>query len=1091
MCRLSAMSTGDLLPFTKRRRPWPCAGALTVLAFALLSPDLVTAQDAELRGVVTDQSGAVVPGAAVAVVLPATGLRRNVTTDARGRYVIPFLTLGTYAITVELDGFQPVRRAGVVLEAGAQIELDVVLLPAALTEVIEVTGGGTLIDETPGIGLVLDRDLLSNMPLEGRSLQALVRLAPGVVSVGTDGLFSIDGNRTTSNGFTIDGVSANVATPRAPVLAPRAGRRVGPTGDTDTNAAGANASLGGFSGGSDIVQLEAVDQVRVQTAGYSAQYGRQPGGQVQLITRSGTNQFTGSAFEYFRTSALDARDRFTRTVTPRARPSYTQHQFGGVFGGPITRDRTFFFGSYEGRQMGTPQPARQLRVPAERLRNDPALSPVLRQLLAAYPMPHDAEFVDSQGRLLGAAPYYDTSTSIQRSHAYSIKIDGNLGQRLALTGRWNQGVTARTSYMLAQESDNRSHVGTMTVNARSILTSRLLSEFSGNYSRTATDNGTQLMDRLGVTPLGVRDLVPGVAPESSRIRISLPGSVQDYALGPTVANRQVQTNLVENISWNIGRHGLRFGADFRRLTPVYGPTEYSSTVTFNTIESFLSSRADQLSIASFDQVQLAVSSFSAYAQDTFRVNGRLTIDAGLRWEINPAPKGLDKPLFTLQGFPNLTALQLAPAGTPLYRTPWNEVAPRVGGAYRLRQSPAHSTLARASFGLYFDLGTGATATAARMFPYHRSVRRTGVPFPADDGQAAAPAPLSLDPPYMGQDFTIVAPHNVLPRTWQWSSGIEQALGAGQRLAATYTGQAGRRLLRRYFYAFDAVRPVNPSFPSARLNITRNDPGWGDSSDYHALQIQYVRRLSRGLQALANYTFARATDSGSDDATVNLENNATRPTYYYGYSRFDRRHAVNTSVTYNLPSPRTARWLLGGWSTDVSARLQSAAPLTVTYGYTDPVDTITYTYRVDVVAGEPVWLKDPQAIGGRRLNPTAFRVPAGAFGAGSRNQVTHGNEQRNGVRGFGAWYADIVVQKEVRLATRRTLQIRAQAHNVFNHRNVSQPDTSIGTVIGATGQFIPAPLFGRVTQSFGGGGGLGSAVSTGGARTVQLALRVTF
>jgi hypothetical protein len=350
--------------------------------------------------------------------------------------------------------------------------------------------------------------------------------------------------------------------------------------------------------------------------------------------------------------------------------------------------------------------------------------------------------------------------------------------------------------------------------------------------------------------------------------------------------------------------------------------------------------------------------------------------------------------------------------------------------------------------------------------------------------------LSLEPPYVNQDFTIVAPGNTLPRTWEWSASVEQSFSGAQRLTAAYTGHSGRQLLRRYFYAFDMQRPVNPALPGARLNVTRNDRGWGDSSDYHALQVQYVRRLSRGVQALANYTLAHATDSGSDDSTVNLSDNATRPTFYYGVSRFDRRHAFNSSVTWNLPNPRRLRRLLGGWGIDVNARVQSAPPLTVTYNYTDPIDNINYSYRVDVTPGESMWIRDGKAPGHRRLNAAAFAIPSSAYG--SRNEVTHGNERRNGLRGFSTWSADGLLQKELRLVASRTVQLRAEVHNVFNHPNFSQPDTSLGTVIGATGQFIPGPLFGRIT----GTGGVvaapgGGANATGGARTIQLAVRFGF
>lgn len=1056
-----------------------------------------SAQDAELQGVVRDQSSAVVPGASVTIVAPANGAHRTLKTDAAGHYVFSFLSPGVYDVTATLTGFQPVTRAGVPIDSGSRIVLELVLAPARISETIAVAAASS-VDESPGDATVIDRDFLDNMAIDNRALQSLILLAPGVVGVGTsssDLEFSVDGNRTTSNAVTIDGVSANIAAPRI-----GGGRQVGApfrqvtTGDTDTNASGANAaSLGGFTGGSDVVQLDALEQIRVQTSAYSAQYGRQPGAQVQLVTRSGTNRFSGSGFEYFRSSALDARDFFSNANPQARRGPYDQNQFGGVSGGPVIRDRLFYFLSYEGRVMGNPQPARQMRVPSADLRADDSLSVLMRQVLSAYPMPDGPEFFDSQGRPIGAAPYYDGSESLQRSNSYSVKVDHNFGPRLLLTGRWSRGVSRRTSYLLAQRTATGSDARTMTLNARSVLRARLLNEVSANYSSNTSDNLSELTDRLGVTPLDVWDLVPPFAPASSSSTISLPGQVQDYTIGPAVANRQVQAQVVDNVSWNSGRHGYRFGIDARRLTPVYGPTEYRSSVTFNALPSLLANRADLLTIASSDPVRLGIVNFSAFAQDTMRLTSRLTLDYGARWEVNPAPKGLNHPLYTVTGFPDLTALGLAAPGTPLYPTRWAKVAPRIGTAYRWRQAGQQITLLRGSFGLFYDLGSGATATAARMFPYNRSISRSNVPFPPDDARAAEAAPLSLDPPYTRQDFTIVAPGNTLPRTWEWSMSVDQSFSGAQRLTATYTGHAGRQLLRRYFYAFDLARPINPAFPGARLNVTRNDRGWGDTSDYHALQVQYVRRLSRGIQALANYTLARATDSGSDDATVNLADNATRPTFYYGLSRFDRRHSFNSSVTWNLPGSRRLRALLSGWGIDVNARVQSAPPLTVTYGYTDPVDTINYAYRVDVVEGQPVWIKDGTAPGHRRLNAAAFAVPSSAYGA--RNEVTHGNEARNGLRGFGTWSADGVLQRQVRLPANRTVQLRAEVHNVFNHPNFSQPDTSLGTVIGATGQFIPGPLFGRITGTGGAlggpGGGGGAASPTGGARTIQLGLRVTF
>jgi len=1051
-------------------------------------PTLGAAQDAALRGTVSDPSGAPVADARVLIRGTDRAFETAVATDERGRFALAPLAPGTYDLVVEVSGFEPVRRA-LLAAPGAALDVDLGLRPAGVSEAVAVSAS-FLRDDRSTAALVLGRDFLDHLTFESRSLQSIVALAPGVVPQG-DGLFSADGGRTTTNYVTIDGASANIGVPR---MAPtQVGLRPLPGAETDTNASGAHAVLGGFAGGSELVQLEALEQVRVETSAYGARYGRQSGAQVQLVSRSGTNEFTGSAFEYLRDSRLDARDWFSNANPRVRRAPYRQQQFGGVFGGPIARNRAFFFLSYEGRQRDSAPAVREFRVPSIELRTAPTLAPELARLLHAYPLPDGPDFLDAQGQPLGAAPFYDGAPGHQGSNAYSAKVDYAVGPRLLLSVRWNQGLSDRTGFVLAQRNQNAGDTRTVTLNGRSTLSARLLHEWTVNYSRNAADNGSTITDRFDISPISDRLLLPAFAPASASVLVSLPGSVQDYTLGPSVANRQVQLHLVDSVSWNTLRHSLRFGVDLRRLTPTYGPTEYRSVVTFNTIESLLANRADQLAIGSSDQVQLGVIAFSAYAQDTFQATRRLSVDYGLRWEVNPAPQGLDRPLFTLEGFPDLRLLRLAPAGTSLYPTRWGELAPRMGAAYRLRDGASRSTVLRGAFGLHHDLGTGATATAARMFPYNRTVRRSGVPFPTDDRLAAAAPALSLDPPYRAQDFTVVDSRHALPRTWQWSAGVDQSFGA-ERVSVVYAGRAGRRLLRRYFYAFEGARPVNPDFPGARLNITRNDPGWGDNSDYDALQAQYARRLSRGLQVLASYTLARATDSGSDDATVNLADSATTPTYYYGYSRFDRRHNVNLSAMYLVPAAPVARALLRDWSINLSVYAQSAPPLNVTYAYRDPVDNLLYPYRADVVREEPIWIADGRAPGGRRLNPAAFRVPASARTAPSRNLVSHGAQTRNSVRGFASWQADLALQRQLRMGGRRALQLRAEAYNVLNRPNFAQPDASVGTLVGATGQFIPAALFGRITGSGGPGlpgGGIGPAMATGGARTVQLVLRLHF
>ena len=474
---------------------------------------------------------------------------------------------------------------------------------------------------------------------------------------------------------------------------------------------------------------------------------------------------------------------------------------------------------------------------------------------------------------------------------------------------------------------------------------------------------------------------------------------------------------------------------------------------------------------------------SLFAQDTWRTTPRLTFSYGLRYELNPAPSG-DRLPYLVQGMDDPLTATLAPEGTQPFETAKANFAPRVGATYLLTNDGR--TVLRGGFGVFHDLGTGTALRGYSGFPFNSSRVTTGQPFPAP-ASALEPAPFNTAAPYSAQFFTF-DPDLELPYTLQWNATIERAIGANQSITASYVASAGRRLLRNDGYANrviggQQITLLNPALftNAATVFYTYN----GSESDYRSLQLQYQRRLSRGLQALASYTWALSEDNASDEASANLIPGGVNqfvvdPNQDFGPSDFDIRHNFLASLTYDIPAPgtnATVRAILGGWGVDGIFRARSGSPVTVITPAADPLN-LTTPRRVDVVPDQPQWLDDPLAPAGRRLNPAAFAIPAAG------RQGTLG---RNSLRSFSAWQLDLSLRRRFRLAGDMRLEMRADVFNVLNHANFGEPD---GTLSSTT--------FGRATnmlnRALGAGGtsgGLNPLYQIGGPRSVQLSARLLF
>ena len=1008
-------------------------------------------------------------------------MQRHATTGSEGEFTVPLLPPSRYTLTAQREGFATLEVRNIVLNVGDRQALRIRLRVGEVGEsvtIIDALDSRVERSMSSAVSTVVNRRFVENLPLNGRSFQSLFELAPGSVLTRTNfneqGQFSVNGQRANANYFTVDGVSANVGV--------SAGAAPGQA------ASGGLPALTVLGGANNLVSLDALEEFRLLTSSYAPEFGRTPGAQVAIVTRSGSNELHGSAFEYFRGGGLDANDWFANS-RGLPRPAIRQHDFGATLGGRLVRNRAFFFASYEGMRLRQPQVA--LPELPSRAARDGAPAQV-RPHLKAFPAPNGADL--DNGFAEFTASYSDPS----RFDAASLRLDFVAAQALTLFARYSNapsrtsqrggvGTPGQTGQSLNTITRTALDTETLTAGATWARGPRVTGDLRFNWSRVRGETELVLDDFGGAAPPDPALLFPPFAGrESSGFQVTLRGGLNSgFGTGKNVSNFQRQINLVGNVSVVGAGHELKFGVDYRRLAPVYGPLNYAQTVVFgdpNTngvTAASTTGRAFQIKVtADAEPREPLFTNFSAYAQDAARITERLTVVYGLRWELNPPPteRNGNHPLvvrgfegavgFFFGSFQPLRVITVAPRGTPLWQTTYNNFAPRAGLAYLL--SPERGTTLRGGFGIFYDLGTGQAGQAfGSVSPYTRERLLSNVPFPLDPA-SAEPPPINLDPPY-GTVFAFARGLR-LPRTFQWSAAVEQPFGAHQSLSVSYVGAAGRSLLRQ-----TALLRPNPNFGLIRL-VSNNS-----KSDYHGLQAVYARRLSKGLQAHASYTWSHSIDDDSDDSasglifTDSFDVRAER-----GPSTFDVRHSLSAAASYDLPGagrgvPGGA--LLRGWSLDAIFRARTATPVNVLHTTGVFLGDLVEARRPDLVGGVPVYLEDPSAPGGRRLNPAAFRLVVG-------RQGTLG---RNALRGFGLTQLDLAVRRQFALTERVRLQLRAEFFNVFNHPNFGDPVGDLGS-----------RLFGLSTQTLarslgtgGVNGGLSPLYQVGGPRSVQLALRLNF
>ncbi|MDX2178607.1 MAG: carboxypeptidase regulatory-like domain-containing protein [Bryobacteraceae bacterium] len=1035
--------------------------------FTLVAP--IFAQDTStLTVLVGDPSNAMVPGAKLVLVDTRRGAVRQGLTGESGTFIFDYLPPSTYSLEASKVGFvtQKIASIPLLVRDRQTFRFDLQVSPAASSSIqVSAEAEGVSADATAGTSL--DQKYLQHLPVNGRNAESLILMAPGITSAaggrgGAGGGFNANGLRSNANYYTLDGVSVNSSVAGGPA----GGGPPGPGGGGPPPGAAAGPST-------ELISIDAMQEMRVQTSAFAPEFGRTPGAQVSMTSRGGTNQVRGSLFYYFRNDRLDANDWFANN-SGFGRGKLRQSRPGGVLGGPILPNRTFFFASYEGLRLTAPQTT-IASVPSMETRR--TARPAFRPYLDAFPQPNGALLED------GAAQFRAVVSNPSTTDTGSVRIDHTINSKWTMFARYSYSPStseARGSDLFSPNvvlnRDGRSHTGTLSVTTQ--VGSAAINDLRVNFSRFSSQSQTRMDNFGGATPLSPTLVLPrGTTVEDGDFSLNALG-LAGYSIASRSGNIQEQINVVNSFSKLVGTHQYKLGLDYRRIMPTNERKPYSASVTFDGLSTdeggLLSGTALNAVVSSnLTSVYPLYTNFSAYFQDTWRASERTTLTYGARWDVNPPPKAR-------QGPQPLARAQSTIAGVtqnePLYNTRWFDIAPRVGLSYQIDTTQGREMVFRSGLGIFYDVGYGVSAGAFSGAPYtaQRTISESAFPIPATD---LAPPALPATRPY----GSITAAENDLksPLVTQWNMTVERWFGRQQMLSVGYAGTMGRRLLRV---------ETQPSFSDA-FDILRLSTN-GASSDYHGLQVQFRRRLASNVQMQLGYTYAHSIDSASNDAGfggggfASLFGGGER-----GSSDYDIRHNVNFSGSWRMPSPKflIARQLFGGWYTDWVVTARTGLPFDVqgvSETTSEDEDDDDFPFPRGLFAqvrpdynGLPVWIADAGVPGGKRLNKDAFESPEG-FG--------QGNLGRNAIRGFPAWQADVSLRRDIGITERIRLNISAQAFNILNHANFANPSPFEGSN-------LSSPNFGVVTRMMnqGFGGGISSTYRSGGARSIELSLRLQF
>lgn len=1027
----------------------------TLSVFILLSLSLAAfAQTAQFTGRVTDPSQAVVRGGDIRVVNQATGVERRVKTNSDGSYTVPFVSPGTYQVFVQANGFSTAVSEPLIVTVGQALVFDVQLKIGSSSQEVTVDAGSQILNTTDAtVGTVIDRKFVENIPLNGRSFQDLILLTPGVTTnspqstgaSGATGEFSVNGQRTESNEYIVDGVSANT------------GGYVYGYGTAGTSGSLPSATALGTT--QSLVSVDGLQEFRVASSSYSAEYGLSPGGQFAFATRSGTNLLHGTAFDYLRNNYFDANNWFNDNLGVPV-TALRQNDFGGTLGGPIWlpklydgRNRSFFFFSYEGLRLTQPQAATTYYVPSASLRqSSPA---TLQPVLNAFPV------ATGSGLSNGLAPFVQTDSNPSSIDSTSIRLDQQITPKLKAFYRFGNTQSATQTRLLSVFSLTSQTNSVNTLGVTWVLSERIANEFRANYTSSVGESFSNLDSFGGAQPLNLLQSQGldsnATATAYAAVGLTFPGYSPQVSQGGTT-QPQHTWNFVDSVTIAYGRQTVKAGLDYRETASRLQAQNPFVATYFNSSQAVLENSSYLSYVYNYARDYPVYTNTGLYVQDEIRANQRLGISLGLRWEVNPSPTEANGALpYILEGNSNdVASWTLAPAGTRFWKTTYYNFAPRLGVNYQAHNQPGRETVVRVGGGVFFDTGQQNSTQAFGSSPgQSASATYSNVSYPLTTAQLAVPI---MNPPVPPYAYGFYFPAKLqLPYTLQWNVSLEQALGRAQAITLSYVGSNGRRLL------YDQILvpgTLNPNFSFIY------DEKSGTTSNYGALQVKFQRRLSRGVQMLASYNWSHSIDYGSQNQDF---------AYVRGNSDFDVRHNFKAAVTYDTHSGTSNKFLdslLDGWGLNGRISARTAFPVVLNgneifepngqYGYTG----------LNLAPLVPLYLHVAGIAGNREINPAAFSIP---------EPGENGNAPRNFVRGFAASQIDFGVQRTFPILGPLSLLARAEAFNLLNHPNFGYIQSDYGNA-----QFGEATK--TLDQSL---GNLSPLYQQGGPRSMQFALKLIF
>ena len=1013
---------------------------------------------ADLEGTVTDSSGGGVSSVKVTITANATGIQDERTTNQYGYYRFPSISLGLYSVVVKHDGFKVKKIENVNLRVGDTRTLDIVLELGTREETVTVQAQAAPYERsTAESSIVIGQEQIDDLPTNGRNWSTLTILAPWAQDDGGGDQRTIRfaGRARDDNNFTFDGVDATGIQEQAQKSTTRL-----------------------------QVSEDAIAEYRVDSALYDAQYGSQAGGQIDVVTKSGTNQFHGSVFGYIRNSVFDARE----FIDPVPIPAFRLGQFGGTFGGPIKKDKAFFFLSYEGlRQLqnvtttaAVPDPGLQAAILAQ----SPVLCPILQswpwrasavsqnQALGC-PAKHvfpDSTFSDgtpfdpTNPATTGIDTFNSAPTTIIHEDSWLARFDYTFSKNTTFYARAQRDI-ASTTAPLGNALDQQgifNNPANYIAALQHAFTPTVFNTFKFGINRSPFHN-----PQICIFPLAV----------NTDNFEALNNCNTDNEVGTTFS-------FIDDVVWTHGRHTFKTGIEVRRVRLNQGITA-DNAITFKDNLSLINNMIDNLAYRSTWSLHYLRKTFVLpYFQDEWKLSPNLTLNLGLRWEYYGVPSEAHNSttVFDLQNFQGSCygsgsasrAIFSEPANcpnnpsitTPNYRN-WN---PRIGVAW----APAAlkgKTVIRAGFGIYSGASQNDDENAALESDNIRQMLSSGV--------GGAPPQLQFGPGYLANppDFGATSTLVLAPRALfrqrrdlyaeDWGLTIEHELPANMLLRASYLGTQGVRLFARNYENLcdqtlyqssggaNCTRPLDP-FPVTVL-ATGQLASFGDvdvkrdngSSSYQGLLISLQRRFSNGLLFQGNYTYSHSINDGNvGGGESNAPQNALCVPCERGPSIFDIRHNVVVNSVYQLPfgpnkkyltSPGVVGKIVGGWQMSGIGTWHTGHPLTVLMNI--PVGQVPDNnsgpnQRPDVIPGVPLTMTPTATNNFQLINPNAFAAPP--IDPNSSILVRYGNEPNGLIRTLNVWQIDFALVKETSITERLSVEFGIQAFNIFNHTQFADP-----------------------------------------------------